>query len=662
MLLSYLDACKSADQSPGPAVKEISSFRNLRFTIDVASVNAIYGRFDCAMHPHVRSKLVSYLAERSNILSDISALVSVEEGSDLSEACATGEYLMCALRDAFEVTRVLSRRICSDALATKCSSPGLTNNWYAFKMLVSSIGPSIDLAEETEVNAVHANESFKETVQKRFDAAMKGYRLTSDCESNDSKYSAWNLALNCIALDKTSSKLLIGRYDRKTGAGVIALPICDSILSLVAEWDELMRRNVEQLTVTLNADVASWKDKEKKQWWEQRRSLDDGVQVFVDRLGEDLGIWRFMFAAPSKSPELYQTHHDHCRQILSQISWSKYKTTNGDKKKGVASKKIIHDDALPIYIASIASWISLILWNMSPEDLDSPLSVCEAKVAVEVLLQNGKNLSVTDCKEIADSIVSNFIENHCAAIASHSATYCNPSQEHAVHQEIDSLCEDLESLSVAELKSKLKSLSLPQTGKKADLIKRLQDTTCSKQEIETTMNPDKATNSDPNIASAANHIILMLDESLQNIPWENVSFLSQRQCSRSPNFSILLRLLASNQQQKCTAPDRDPLRPLSIENISYEKFGKIKVSKKGAGKKSSKVDDPIIESEGVSSSSSIGKLDRAWFCIDPEANLSKTRELLSTFLAPLASRWSWRGYAGECPPENTVRYVNFLVM
>jgi hypothetical protein len=121
----------------------------------------------------------------------------------------------------------------------------------------------------------------------------------------------------------------------------------------------------------------------------------------------------------------------------------------------------------------------------------------------------------------------------------------------------------------------------------------------------------------------------------------------------------MLRLLGSNERREPDSADflseRDPLKPLKInENIVPAKnSSKTKASKKVAAKKPSKVDNMIVEKVG--SCSSIGKLDRTWFCIDPEANLSKTRELLSTFIAPLASRWSWRGYSGECPPESTVR-------
>ena len=46
---------------------------------------------------------------------------------------------------------------------------------------------------------------------------------------------------------------------------------------------------------------------------------------------------------------------------------------------------------------------------------------------------------------------------------------------------------------------------------------------------------------------------------------------------------------------------------------------------------------------------------KCWYAVDPEGNLPATRATMMEFLSPLARQWSWRGFAGEMPPETTMK-------
>lgn len=656
MLVSYLDVSPADGAFSELKLQSLCSFRHLRFAIDTAPINPKSYRFDCAMHPYLRNKLATYLASsiQSSSSENIITVSTIGGGGEPSQACTEGEILAASLSEAFDTIRIVHRRLCSDALITNCPFERLENNWYAFKSLVSSFNPSYDAEEGNSGISSHSHDKFKENVEKLFDAETQGYKLVGEEQEAGSALKSFNLSFNCVALDRSSNRLLIGRYSHAMGPSVIGLSVCDSMLNLISDWERLMSNNVEQLTVTLHADVSAWKDKEKKQWWDRRKGLDEEMQAFVDKISEVLGAWRFLFSSPSNNGAVEAK----LQQILSEVPWDQYQPQNKAKKKAGSSKSDVAKQC-PSCILSISPWIELVLSSMSSTTLDPPLSTKEAKVAIEALLNTQR--SISGCEEAAESIV--FKWNNAKDVTVEGSTKGGA----AGNGDIDSLCEDLESLSVAELKSKLKALALPQAGKKAELIQRLQESSSEKLQANANSDPPKGHDSSCGDSSTTSHTVLMFDESLQSFPWENVSFLSQRQCSRSPNFNILLRILSNSVKPQSSGGiggsqiERDPLRPLKSNFVNVlETSGKAtKGSKKANGKLATNTESSLGPS--IERLSSVGTLDRAWFCIDPEANLAKTRDLLSTFIAPLAKRWSWKGYAGECPPEATVRFVRIFV-
>jgi hypothetical protein len=268
-------------------------------------------------------------------------------------------------------------------------------------------------------------------------------------------------------------------------------------------------------------------------------------------------------------------------------------------------------------------------------------------------------------------------------------------------------------MSVVELKAALKGAALPLGGKKADLIARLQEArppgrerssspAVDGQSSSSSSSSSSSTSSSSSSSSqrvAKSHTILILDEGLQGMPWENTPALCGRGCSRVPNLAVLCALAAPPGRDSrargrgsrggasdgggggvATVQDVEGLAKLlgdldiqhpvdaslSAEGSDASDTEEPKLSKRNQTATSAKMKEQLggIDKENVtssrgtkSSSSSSGQAASCWFCIDPEGNLPRTRETMSAFLLPLAERYRWTGVIAETPPENVVRWV-----
>ena len=122
------------------------------------------------------------------------------------------------------------------------------------------------------------------------------------------------------------------------------------------------------------------------------------------------------------------------------------------------------------------------------------------------------------------------------------------------------------------------------------------------------------------------HTVLLLDEQLQQIPWEALSCLRSKKCSRMPSFALLLHMLT-----------RDPSPKIEVD-------GNIQESN-------------LRNNENVRDSHNCN-LKNTWYALDPEGNLPATRDTMYSFLRPYIDRYSWQGFVGEMPSEDVAKYVS----
>ena len=142
------------------------------------------------------------------------------------------------------------------------------------------------------------------------------------------------------------------------------------------------------------------------------------------------------------------------------------------------------------------------------------------------------------------------------------------------------------------------------------------------------------------------HTVLILDETLQQIPWEVLPCLRGKTCSRIPSLALLLHVLTRHQASQTTEDPSD-----------------LHTSRNGEGSESSNADlgPPCrkmpLNSKEESSVVRTSNLLHTWYVLDPEGNLPATRATMSTFLQPYIDRYNWTGYIGEIPSEEAAKYV-----
>ena len=181
--------------------------------------------------------------------------------------------------------------------------------------------------------------------------------------------------------------------------------------------------------------------------------------------------------------------------------------------------------------------------------------------------------------------------------------------------------ENLEALKVVELRNILKQLKLSVVGNKSELVARLNsfyqnnnsDVSDNSSHISNGSNNNNvpSPSTSPNVSTAINgHIVLVLCEKLQSLPWDCLPSLKSQHFSRFPALSLLL----SAGSEVYLKNSRDPLSS-----------------------------DPSLPNEmcGTAKRNKPPKLDvwKCWFSLDPDGTLPQTRATMHQFLQPYASRW-----------------------
>jgi hypothetical protein len=187
------------------------------------------------------------------------------------------------------------------------------------------------------------------------------------------------------------------------------------------------------------------------------------------------------------------------------------------------------------------------------------------------------------------------------------------------------------------------------------------------------------------------HVVLVLDERLQALPWECMPCLRKRQCSRVPSLALLLGMAqdlyldqaskqtlgayltarveedeakAEEQQENdkensgvSSANNNTPVRSKSGAIATPQKS--ILSPRRQGGRQSSR--SPMRDSRNSKSNNNSKfqdarvSLSKSWFAIDPEANLPNTRKTMTGFLQPYQKRYKWPGVVAEIPAEPEVR-------
>ena len=152
-------------------------------------------------------------------------------------------------------------------------------------------------------------------------------------------------------------------------------------------------------------------------------------------------------------------------------------------------------------------------------------------------------------------------------------------------------------------------------------------------------------------SAAAGHTVLILDEQLQQIPWEALPGLRGKQCSRMPSFALLLHMLTRDNTLKRTETG-------NVKERSPKESKNGKESSHGESRNVGECSCDKSENINVNLTS---PLRYTWYVLDPEGNLPATRETMMSFLKPYIDTYSWVGFVGEMPSEDTTKYVLLML-
>jgi Peptidase family C50/SAP domain len=146
--------------------------------------------------------------------------------------------------------------------------------------------------------------------------------------------------------------------------------------------------------------------------------------------------------------------------------------------------------------------------------------------------------------------------------------------------------------------------------------------------------------------AALGHTVLILDETLQQIPWEVLPCLRSRVCSRMLSFALLLHMLTRHDnpqtfQTPHTSADLSDPDPTLSHNDHADLGPPCR-------------NMPSSRTE-ASSAVRTSSLQHTWYVLDPEGNLPATRATMSAFLQPYVDQYGWTGYTGEIPSEEAAK-------
>lgn len=278
-----------------------------------------------------------------------------------------------------------------------------------------------------------------------------------------------------------------------------------------------------------------------------------------------------------------------------------------------------------------------------------------------VILGNSENHLVTSCNQSTDEVPSSDGSSSGFEVTNLSAKFEAACITKEIvesdkiifkRRETEELKEYYQKLTVVKLKTELEIYGIEKKQfrklRKAELIELLLEqqvkdqsqadddsTTCNSvpgdqlmmqgfhnPTIDTSVSPRLEANPNiPDYSTAENSCILfVLDENLQEFPWEGMDFLSSKPISRIPSLSFAIAtLLEENQNSMQEGETSDVAAESSITPLSF----------------------PYINPKETS------------YVLDPESNLTTTKETLFPILETICTKGGWHGHwngiVGEVP-------------
>ena len=494
----------------------------------------------------------------------------------------------------------------------------------------------------------------------------------------------------CFAvIEPVSRNLILGRWDSE-GSSVVCLSVADELSVLLARWSVCMEDAKALLHRTSDpTSVAAWSDGDKRAWWGQRMASDALIDSLLcdleDLLSPSISILTGPSSGLSSGLSSGPTKGD-AEDLGCDSRGDLDKNSSIDNaKNGKNGKKLLKSNVIDIWADTEADIDGFMQESFSALSIEKS-ETTKSKAKVTPMNTDIKSEHKTEKKTEHRS--ENNIEKASGNVAS---TLADREKQ-------------LNLLKVTDLQQLLKDKMLAVRGKKSELIARLLECQCAPPLHRIYEDPPMrmceredpvsicVRSADPHpapiplhtgstrpleppeptrhigpvptystdthgmkgiqgVKTSPSHTILILDEKLQQIPWEALPSLRRRNCSRIPSFALLLHMLTRNSKQKEGHNERE-WEANSYNHSETQEEGERKRDLKHCVKQSVSHSDKLLTPD---TNNFIFK--RTWYALDPEGNLPATRETMSTFLQPFIDIHSWPGFVGEMPAEEDAKYV-----
>lgn len=542
-----------------------------------------------------------------------------------------------------------------------------------------------------------------------------------------------------ISLEAKTGSLIIGRFDAH-GVQVVSLPIASQITKCVKEWNELIARGKELLTRTMDVEkVSKWTEEEKKMWWAARKSADAEIEQSLSHLecilGEHIGL---LLATPkggggvnvSSQKNNQDSKHNHKSEsecdvdslqmslsslsISSSSSSSSYDDDDVNKSQEQQRSDITKSlEAMKVVdIRNRLKELNLSTKGLKPELVerltDYMISI-NGNSSTNINTNSNTNANINS----GNTAVPSSPINSSSSSSSSSSSPTSPLSLSAAHHSLSLPSPPPPSHEPSSRKSKPERALAADTKIPTKTLTKTKAKSSNKDNNSSTDTAAATTSTsvecgDERVGGGSSHVVLILDELVQAMPWECLPSLRNMQCSRVPGFTLLLAMLM-NRQKKLTLTsnrlegkgesegecevDGGGVGPPTIKDKDKDKAWKKvtneKENTKGNGKtmesggvttahanvsalKKTSTASTSSSSASSSSKSNAGKkitadippsttspttlsARKCWYAIDPEGNLPGTRSTMTSFLQTYIHKWGWRGIVAEIPPPDLVR-------
>jgi hypothetical protein len=441
-----------------------------------------------------------------------------------------------------------------------------------------------------------------------------------------------------LAIEPCTRNLLVGRWD-SAGSTVVALPVAEELGCLLAQWGACMEGSKALLHRTLDsALVAKWTETDKREWWAERAASDALLGTLLGKLETMLGARSsLLVGSDGKEDDTGANHVDH----------GTVGTCIGNDCSG--------------RIKTVAAALS------GADDLDPDLDLDDD------LLKALNALKVTELRQQLKDKSLSVVGKKSELISRLQGHHCAPSTH--IHSHKICLYEDPRSIMVRSAGGASPSPA-GQNGRAARTaaVEGRGNIRTSKLGASSSGASVPASHAGypPHIQTAgssssgtAAHTVLILDEVLQQIPWEVLPALRGLQCSRLPSLALLLHMLTrqgtekadyegdgegetgvASQEENQGDGDGSTLLTASSTEVRARLTGSITSSTEETLSASSKTHCTEAHSE---------PLRHTWFAVDPEGNLPATRDTMAAFLGPYRDKYGWTGFIGSMPSEQAAK-------